>query len=136
MSTITSLWVNTPTARLSRRDEDAFGDVFAELAGKFIAFTDVLSDVSERTGMSASADVLRLYEKWLRTRSPRDGQRLVDAGHPAQLVDRVQIPPIASSQLGRAVADRPQRAVVPHPRLHRVLFAGRDLRTKTGVSGV
>ncbi len=65
---------------LSRRDEDAFGDVFAELAGKFIAFTDVLSDVSERTGMSASADVLRLYEKWLRTRSPRDGQRLVERG--------------------------------------------------------
>jgi len=65
---------------LSRRDEDAFGDVFAELAGKFIAFTDVLSDVSERTGMSASADILRLYEKWLRTRSPRDGQRLVERG--------------------------------------------------------
>jgi hypothetical protein len=65
---------------LSRRDEDAFGDVFAELAAKFLAFTDVLSDVSERTGLAAPADVLRLYEKWLRTRSPRDGQRLVDRG--------------------------------------------------------
>jgi hypothetical protein len=65
---------------LSRNDEDAFGDVFAELAGKFVGFMDVLSDVSERTGLASSADVLRLYEKWLRTGSPRDGQRLIDQG--------------------------------------------------------
>jgi hypothetical protein len=65
---------------LSRRDEDAFCDVFAELARKFVGFTDVLSDVSERTALASNADVLRLYEKWLRTGSPRDGQRLVDKG--------------------------------------------------------
>ena len=69
-------------ASLGRRDRDegAFGEVFAELARKFVAFTDVLSDVSERTGTGGSADVLRLYEKWLRTGSPRDGQRLADRG--------------------------------------------------------
>jgi hypothetical protein len=65
---------------LSRRDEDAFGEVFAELASKFVGFMDVLSDVSDRTGFASNADVLRLYEKWLRTGSPRDGQRLVDRG--------------------------------------------------------
>jgi hypothetical protein len=65
---------------LSRQDEEAFGDVFAELAGKFVAFTDVLADVSERSGLASHSDILRLYEKWLRTRSPRDGQRLVDRG--------------------------------------------------------
>lgn len=66
---------------LGRRDEDAFGEVYAELARKFVAFTDVLSDVSEQTGTAAGhADVLRLYEKWLRTGSSRDGQRLVDRG--------------------------------------------------------
>jgi hypothetical protein len=65
---------------LGRRDEDAFGDVFTELARKFVAFTDVLSDVSEQTGTAGNADVLRLYEKWLRTGSPRDGQRLVERG--------------------------------------------------------
>ena len=65
---------------LSRRDEDAFCEVFAELAKKFVGFTDVLSDVSERTALGSNADVLRLYEKWLRTGSPRDGQRLVDKG--------------------------------------------------------
>src|SRR6476660_9079292 len=47
---------------LSRRDEEAFGDVFAELAGKFVAFTDVLSEVSERTGLASHSDILRLYE--------------------------------------------------------------------------
>jgi hypothetical protein len=65
---------------LSRRDEDAFGEVFAELSAKFVGFMDVLSDVSDRTGLASNADVLRIYEKWLRTGSPRDGQRLVDQG--------------------------------------------------------
>jgi hypothetical protein len=67
-------------ASLGRRDEDAFGEVFTELARKFVAFTDVLSDISEQTGATGSGDVLRLYERWLRTGSPRDGQRLADKG--------------------------------------------------------
>jgi hypothetical protein len=67
-------------ASLGRRDEDAFAEVFAELAGKFVGFMDVLSDVSEHTGLASNLDVLRLYEKWLRTGSPRDGQRLVERG--------------------------------------------------------
>jgi hypothetical protein len=65
---------------LSRRDPDTLGDVFSELSRKFVPFMDVLSDVSERSGVRSSADVLRLYEKWLRTGSPRDGKRLVDRG--------------------------------------------------------
>jgi hypothetical protein len=65
---------------LSRRDEDALGDVFAELARKFVPFMDVLSMVSEQAGTRSSVDVLRIYEKWLRTGSARDGQRLADQG--------------------------------------------------------
>ena len=65
---------------LSRRDEDALGEVFGELAGKFVPFMDVLSMVSEQAGVRSSVDVLRLYEKWLRTGSARDGQRLADQG--------------------------------------------------------
>jgi hypothetical protein len=41
---------------------------------------DVLADVSERTAIHSSADLLRLYEKWLRTGSSRDGRKLVDSG--------------------------------------------------------
>jgi hypothetical protein len=65
---------------LSRRDSDTLGGVFSELSRKFVPFMDVLADVSERSGVRSSVDVLRLYEKWLRTGSPRDGQRLIDRG--------------------------------------------------------
>jgi hypothetical protein len=65
---------------LSRADDDAFAEVFGELARKFVGFMDVLSDISERTALASSTDVLRLYERWLRTGSERDGQRLVERG--------------------------------------------------------
>jgi hypothetical protein len=65
---------------LGRREEDAFSEVFAELASKFVGFTDVLADISERTALASHADDLRLYEKWLRTGSVRDGQRLIERG--------------------------------------------------------
>ena len=65
---------------LSRREADAFGEVFSELARKFVPYMDVLSEVSEHSGVRSSTYVLRLYEKWLRTGSPRDGQRLADRG--------------------------------------------------------
>ena len=65
---------------LSRRDEDTFAEVFGELAGNFVGFMDVLGDVSERTATTSSSDLLRLYEKWMRTGSARDGQKLIDRG--------------------------------------------------------
>lgn len=65
---------------LSRRDEDTFADVFGELARKFVGFMDVLSDVSERTALASQPDILRLYERWLRTGSQRDGQLLSERG--------------------------------------------------------
>ena len=65
---------------LARRDADAFGEVFTELARKFVGFMDVLADVSERTAAAPETDVLRVYEKWLRTGSPRAGKRLIEQG--------------------------------------------------------
>lgn len=62
------------------RAEDAFQEVFAELASKFVGFSDVLADISERTALTSNNDVLRLYEKWLRTGSVREGQRLIQRG--------------------------------------------------------
>lgn len=62
------------------RAEDAFREVFRELASKFVGFSDVLADVSERTALASNHDLLRLYEKWLRTGSERDGQRLIERG--------------------------------------------------------
>lgn len=65
---------------LSRFETDTFSPVFAELADKFVGFVDVLSEVSERTTCSSNGDVLRLYEKWLKTGSHRAGQLLVERG--------------------------------------------------------
>jgi hypothetical protein len=65
---------------LSRHERDTFSPVFAELAEKFTAFVDVLSEVSERTSCASNTDLLRLYEKWLRTGSRRSGQLLVERG--------------------------------------------------------
>jgi hypothetical protein len=62
------------------RAEDAFREVFLELSRKFVGFSDVLADISERTALSSNNDVLRLYEKWLRTGSERDGQKLIERG--------------------------------------------------------
>ncbi len=61
-------------------EEEAFANVFRELARNFVGFVDVLGEVSDRTSLASAPDVLRLYEKWLRTGSPRDGQRLAERG--------------------------------------------------------
>jgi len=65
---------------LSRVETDTFSPVFAELGAKFVEFVDVLTEVSERTSCSSNADLLRLYEKWLKTGSTRSGQLLVEHG--------------------------------------------------------
>jgi len=65
---------------LSRVESDTFSPVFAELGEKFAGFVDVLSEVSERTSCASNSDLLRLYEKWLKTGSRRSGQLLVERG--------------------------------------------------------
>jgi hypothetical protein len=67
-------------ASLSRAEDEAFAEVFDELARKFVGFMDVLADISERTTLASTNDLLRIYEKWLRTGSPRDAKRLVELG--------------------------------------------------------
>lgn len=67
-------------ASLSRSEDEAFAEVFAELSRKFVGFMDVLADISDRTTLSSATEVMRIYEKWLRTGSERDGQRLVERG--------------------------------------------------------
>jgi hypothetical protein len=49
--------------------------LFDELTEKFTAFVDVLNEVSEKSNLCTNADVLRLYEIWIRTGSKRaEGQ--------------------------------------------------------------
>jgi hypothetical protein len=59
---------------------DALSPIFSELAEKFTAFVDVLSEVSERAALTSDKDLLRLYEKWIRTGSRRNGDLLAENG--------------------------------------------------------
>jgi hypothetical protein len=72
-------------ASLSRDEGEWFRPVFAELAGKFVHFVDVLTEVSERSAITSSADLLRLYERWLRTGSRDAARRLAERGIPPNL---------------------------------------------------
>ena len=70
----------TAYTALSRYETDTFSPVFAELAENFVRFVDVLSEVSERASLSSNVDLLRLYERWLKTGSRRSGQLLAERG--------------------------------------------------------
>ena len=67
-------------ASLARQGDEALGEVFDELSGKFGVFVDILGEVSERSALTSNADVLRLYEKFLRTKSRRSGDLLAARG--------------------------------------------------------
>jgi hypothetical protein len=58
----------------------ALAGVFAEMAAKFQRLVDALNDVSEMSWRNTDRDVLRLYEIWLRTGSPRAHALLQDLG--------------------------------------------------------
>lgn len=58
----------------------AFAVVFTELASKFQRMVDVLNDVAEMARPANDQDVLRLYEIWLKTGSPRARQLLTQLG--------------------------------------------------------
>jgi hypothetical protein len=58
-------------------------DVFRELAGKFGSFVEVLSDVADSTiamGAGTPKNLLKVYERWLRTGSDRLASALVAQG--------------------------------------------------------
>jgi hypothetical protein len=69
-------------ARLNQETASAFAPrVFDELSGRFVAFADVLWEVSESSRMHASPhSVLQLYERWLQTGSRRSAELLADHG--------------------------------------------------------
>lgn len=54
--------------------------LYQELSVKFKAFSEVLGELSERSGINKDSDVLRLYERWLMTGSERLRQQLSTHG--------------------------------------------------------
>jgi hypothetical protein len=68
--------------RLAERSaqEAARVEVYRELAALFEPLTRVLDDVRESTALRTPQDIVRLYDKWRRTGSPRIAARLTAEG--------------------------------------------------------
>lgn len=58
----------------------ALTEIFDELSNKFVDFVDVLAEVSERTHIGNHADIMRVYELWVRTGSRRAARTLRSVG--------------------------------------------------------
>lgn len=56
------------------------GETFIELASGFSDFTLVLEEVREETVLRTPQDIVKLYDRWRRTRSPKLAARLHAAG--------------------------------------------------------
>lgn len=54
--------------------------VYGELADGFEGYVDAIDDVRESTALRTPQDIVRLYEKWKRTGSPRVAERLQREG--------------------------------------------------------
>jgi hypothetical protein len=63
--------------------EDRHPDIYRELADKFAAFVSVLVEIADATiaqGVAGSRDLIKVYERWLRTGSDRLAQALTSHG--------------------------------------------------------
>lgn len=56
------------------------GELFAELGRKFSALVDLLSEISEMSGLRSNSGMLRTYELWQKTGSARALRQLRRAG--------------------------------------------------------
>ncbi len=58
----------------------ALAEPFEELAGRFPQFVNVLAEISDGDIFRQQQDTVRLYKRWLHTRSAREADRLVRRG--------------------------------------------------------
>lgn len=65
---------------VARLGTGAQGTPYAELGAKFLSLVDVLAEVAEESHLGARHDLLRDYELWIRTDSPRALSSLHRAG--------------------------------------------------------
>jgi len=67
---------------LSRSDskKKIVAGIFDELSSKFKRIVDLLAEVSELSFIATDKDLIKLYEKWAKTKSPRLKKKLMDKG--------------------------------------------------------
>ncbi|OGE74377.1 MAG: hypothetical protein A3I07_03585 [Candidatus Doudnabacteria bacterium RIFCSPLOWO2_02_FULL_42_9] len=70
----------TAYGQLAGSADPTLGDVFQELAERFVSFVDVISEVRDLSSDRTDQSVLRLYDLWIRTGSKRAAKRLEARG--------------------------------------------------------
>lgn len=60
--------------------EEVMKQLYGELAQKFAQCVELLAEISSKTAQKTEADILRLYELWMRTGSDRAAKALKEAG--------------------------------------------------------
>ena len=61
--------------------------LYREMSEKFLKFADILDEISEESSIKTALDLLRLYERWLKTKSKRTETLLRELG-----IDPVSVP--------------------------------------------
>ena len=65
---------------LASFESDTLSPAYRELGGHFLGFADVLTEISEQSGLTSDRDLLRLYERWLSSGSRQAMARLTGRG--------------------------------------------------------
>jgi hypothetical protein len=66
---------------LSSLHRDAtLGELYQELADKFVRFVDLLAEVADRSAVGTNKGLIKLYERFMRTGSERVGRVLSERG--------------------------------------------------------
>jgi hypothetical protein len=76
---------NAGVLALQSASESTRVGVYRELSRKFVPFAQVLDEVRESTALRTPQDIVKLYDRWRRTGSPRLAERLSAEGvYPAR----------------------------------------------------
>lgn len=65
--------------------------LFNELSQKFSIFVDIISEISASAGLQKDTDLLKVYDRYLRTGSDRAAKLLTKAGIPLTTVDPEEV---------------------------------------------
>lgn len=65
---------------ISQPQGETFADLYHQMAKQFSRLVDILMEIADRTRANQNNDLVRLYDRWLRTGSERIHRLLVEKG--------------------------------------------------------
>jgi hypothetical protein len=71
----------------SKRSSIKHNEIFCQLSRDFANYVEVFSEISEKALLTSNKDIMKLYEKWLKTKNERTAQLLEEHGiNPSEFV--------------------------------------------------